>query len=383
MGKNNEAKKRGWQCIGEIFNKKEDFFEKTLFLQGYDFSSNIYVVVGDYLSLIDAGNDYTAFIQLFNLGFKPTDIKKIVLTHTHLDHVMGIIELLRAYPSIIQTGGFELILHKTASANFKEIVKEYGCKVTEVIGGEIFKLGDFECEVVYTPGHTRDGICIYHAQTKTVFTGDTVLPDVISGIDKNAGGDLFSYLYGIRSLLKRDIENLLPGHGILKASQGKEIIEKTYEALIREITNTDSKTPWIKLAIELAQQEFLEEAVFCCNKELIINPKDLKSLQLKALCLTDLGQYTEAVKLFDKILQQQSNNLYALIGKGKALMGQKKYNESLEYFNKALKIKPDIKEAQIYKGITLYLSGKHEEAMNIEAFKKELSIIEKGGVNFG
>jgi len=381
MDKNNEANKSGWQCIGEIFNQKEDFFEKTLFLQGYDFSSNIYVVVGDYLSLIDAGNDYTAFIELFNLGFKPTDIKKIVLTHTHLDHSIGIIELLRAYPSIIQTGGFELILHKTAPTNLKKIVKEYGCKVTEVIGGEVIKLGDFECEVVYTPGHTQDGICIYHAQTKTVFTGDTVLPDVISGIDKNAGGDLFSYLYGIRSLLKRDIENLLPGHDLPKASQGKEIIEKTYEALIREITNSDSKTPWIKLAFQLAERGFLEEAVFCCNKELITNPKDLKSLQLKALCLTDLGQYNEAVKLFDKILQKQSNNLYALIGKGKALLGQKKYNKSLEYFNQVLKINPHIKEAQIYKGIALYLSGRQEEAMKIEVFKRSFNniIIEKGG----
>ena len=46
------------------------------------------------MSIINTGNDYTAFMDLFALGFKPPDIKKIFLTHGHMDHIGGAIELL-------------------------------------------------------------------------------------------------------------------------------------------------------------------------------------------------------------------------------------------------------------------------------------------------
>lgn len=80
-----------WESLAALLKVPYPLFEKTLFLQGYEFSSNIYVITGDYLAIIDPGNDYTAFMELFSLGFKPTDIKKIVLTHGHVDHVGGTI----------------------------------------------------------------------------------------------------------------------------------------------------------------------------------------------------------------------------------------------------------------------------------------------------
>jgi hydroxyacylglutathione hydrolase len=115
----------------------------------------------------------------------------------------------------------------------------------------------------------------------------------------------------------------------------------------------------------------LEEALFCCNKALTSNPETPRALQIKALCLTDMGRGEEAIEVLDNILAQQSDNAFALTAKGHALLGLGRYADSLEYFDQALQINPSIHEAQVYKGLALYLSGQPEKAMEIDVFREE------------
>jgi glyoxylase-like metal-dependent hydrolase (beta-lactamase superfamily II) len=366
-----EAQHPGWQSLARVLNISIPFFEKCLFLRSFEtFCSNIYVILGDYLTIVDPGNDYTAFMDLFKLHLKPADIKKVVLTHGHPDHAMGALELLR-YPGIADTGGFEMILHEAAPPQLSEIVQQFGCRVTKVRGGEMLELSGLEWEVVYTPGHTIDGICLYHAPTKTVFTGDVALPQAVGAPDPYAGGSLEHYVFGLKALLKREIENVLPGHGLPVAPGGRKVIEETYESVMMKIIGVEAPIPWIEGATALAQKGLLEEAVFCCEKEIAHHPENLKALELKASCLNDLGRNTEAVEVFDQILVQKSDHVFALTGKGCALMGLGQHAESLHYFEGALKVRPDIRDALVYKGMALYLSGRPEEAMDIEAFRTE------------
>ena len=372
--KRQEPQHPGWQPLSKAVNTTDPFFEKFLFLQGYgNFASNIYAIMGDYVTIVDAGNDYTAFMDLFTLTRKPTVIKKIVLTHGHPDHAMGAFELLRSYPSIIQAGGVELILHEAGPREMKTLIKGFGSRVTEVRGGETLELSGLEWEVIHTPGHTIDGICLYHAATKTAFTGDMVLPHAMAQPDIGAGGRLDHYLFGLKALLKRDIRSVLPGHGIPVASGGRQVIEETYEGVMMKIIGVETQTPWIEGAKALAQRGLLEEAVFCCDKELAVHSEHLRALELKALCLNDMDRNNEAIEVFDKILVRGGDNVFALTGKGRGLMGLGQYDESLDYFDRALKIDSNIKEVQIYKGMALYLSGKYEEAMDIEAFSTEFA----------
>ena len=369
-----ESPQPGWQTLAKVLNKTSAFFEKILFLQGYEFSSNIYVITRDYLTIVDPGNDYTAFMELWKLGFKPGDIKKIVLTHGHPDHAMGAFELLRAYPSILQGGGVELILHEAGPREFKELIQHVGCRLTEVKGGETLELSGLEWEVIHTPGHTIDGICPYHAPTKTVFTGDFVLPHAMAEPDQNAGGRLDHYLFGVKELLKRDIENVLPGHGLPVISEGRRVIEETYESLMMKIIGVEDKTTWMAGATALVQKGLLEEAVFCCDKEIARHPENFRARQLKAMCLNDVARFQEALEVLDqleKLGTQESDSVYTLIGRGYALMGLGKYDESIKLFDEALRIKPAAKDAQVYKGMALYLAGRYEEAMEIEHFQAE------------
>jgi glyoxylase-like metal-dependent hydrolase (beta-lactamase superfamily II) len=368
-----ERQHPGWLTLTEVFNSSDPFFEKFYYLLGYEYSSNVYVIKGDYLTIVDPGNDYTGFMDLFKLGCRPEDIKKIVLTHGHRDQCMGAFELLRAYPNMAESGGFELILHKDSPAELKEVVKKFGCRVTELEGGETLDLCGDPWEVIYTPGHTIDGLSFYHAPSQTAFTGDMVLPHAMGEADEKAGGRLDHYLFGIKALLKKDIANLLPGHGLPVASIGNRVVEQTYESLMLKVIGVEKAIPWIDGASALVSKGLLEEAVFCCDRELVRKPENLMAMQLKAYCLTDMGRCEESLNLLQKILSQEGDNLYALTATGHALLGLGKYLESIPYLDRALAINPNFQEAQMYKGMGLYLAGKYDEAMDIEAFRQEFS----------
>ena len=371
-----ETKHPGWLPLSGLLDAADPFFENVLFLPGYELSSNVYVIEGKGLSIVDPGNDYTAFIDLFRRGYKPADVKQVVLTHGHRDHAMGVFDLLRSYPTILENGGFELVLHEASPRELIDMVGKSGCRVTEVRGGETLEIGGLDWEVIHTPGHTIDGICFYHPQSKTVFSGDTVLPHAMAEPDEHAGGRLDHYLFGIKALLGKDIQNVLPGHGSPVVSSGRKVIEETYEGLMLKIIGVEAKakTPWIEGATALAQRGFLEEAVFCCEKELVCHPENLRALQLKALSSNDLGRFQEALESLDQLEElrlQIKGDLFVLLGKGYALMGLGRYEESVKYFDEALRVAPGMKDALIYKGMALYLAGNYDAAMEIEPFRKE------------
>jgi glyoxylase-like metal-dependent hydrolase (beta-lactamase superfamily II) len=362
----------GWLPIGEILKVSHPVFANSKFLIGYHHSSNVYVLAGDYVTLVDPGNDYTIFAELERLGYSPLDIKKIVLTHGHRDHCMGVFEMLR-YPPIMEGKTVEIIMHAGGPQEFKEMTTAVGFPPTELSGGETLELSGFDWEVIHTPGHTIDGICLYHEPTKTLISGDVVLPDSIADADKSAGGKLDHYLHGLKQLMKKDIAHVLPGHGVPVAVTGKRAVEDTYEGVMMKIieVSPEDKMTWMQGAKLLAERGLLEEVVYCCDKELALRPENLQAMQWKALVLNDMGRCDEAIAIFDLILAQQPDNFYTLTAKGHALLGLTKYDECLPYFDKALALNPAIEEAQVFKGMALYFLGRHDEAMAIEPFKKE------------
>ncbi|MBW2639672.1 MAG: MBL fold metallo-hydrolase [Deltaproteobacteria bacterium] len=350
----------GWLSIAEIMKISDPVFENSKFLIGYHHSSNVYVLAGDTLTVVDPGNDYTIFNELDKLGYDVLDIKKIVITHGHL-----------RIPQIWEKKEIEIIIHAAGPMEFKKTLQEYGFSLTEIEGGETLDLSGFEWEVIHTPGHTIDSICLYHQATKTAITGDTVLPNAMADADKAGGGSMDHYLYGLRQLMKKEIENILPGHDVPVARTGRQTIEQTYEAVMMNAIDISSedKISWMDGASKMAERGLLEEVVFCCNKELALRPGNVGAMQLKAYSLNDMGRCEESIEILDQILAEQGDNAYALAAKGHALLGLQKHEESLPYFDDALAINPDIEEAQVFKGMALTFLGKHEEAMKIEAFK--------------
>lgn len=369
-----ELEQPGWMFLSEIFQKPDPLYGNMLFLGGYDFSSNIYIAVGDYLTVIDPGNDYTAFMQLFqNPEYAPGDIRKVVLTHGHPDHAMGALELFR-YPSVKKNTELEVVIHKDGPEELKKVLRQFNAHITEVQGGETLDLSGFQWEVIHTPGHTVDGVCLYHAQTGTLLSGDMALPYAMAAPDKRAGGRLDHYLFSLRSLLRRYIVNVLPGHGPPVVSAGRKVVEGSYLAVLLKITGLSSEElpSWFDAASSAAAEGMPEDAVFCCDMALAGNPDDLRPQKLKAFCYNDMGSFNEALETFtllEERFPREKRDPFTAMGRGNALLGLGRYDESLRCFEEVLQALPDHKDALMYKAFALYLSGKVEEAMEIEAFK--------------
>ena len=369
-----EERLKEWVSLKSLgFKGNHSFLERCLFLEGFDISSNMYVITGEYLSLIEAGNDYTAFIQLFNMGYKPEDIRKVFLTHGHPEHVMGLLELFR-YPSVQQTRNIEVFVGDGAPESLVKVVTEFGCKITQVKNGDTINLSGFPMRVVHTPGHTLDSICLLHEPTKTIFTGDTVLPFAASTPDEIGGGRQDYLLFSIKVLRHMDLENLLPGHGmpVIGRDATKKVLDGNYAGAIKKIIGLG--TSWIDGAAFLVRKGYLEECLFCCERELDENPDALKVLELRASCLSDLGRFNEAIEAFEDLLNREKDYPFALLGKGFALMGMEKYQEALPFFDMVIDKASDpqhVKTAKMYKGMALYLLGRYDEALDIEDFREE------------
>lgn len=370
-----EEPAKGWESIAAVFELEHPFFKNTIYLQGYEYSSNVYVVSGDGIHVIDPGNDYTAFLELFQMGYDPARVRQVILTHGHFDHAMGTMELFRYVP-ILEKKELQVVLHEAGPSELKEMVHQMGFPIREVQGGEVLDVAGFPLEVIHTPGHTLDGICLYHPPTETVFTGDTVLPDSMAAPDKHAGGRMDHYLYGLRNLLKKEIRHVLPGHGLPVVSIGRRVVEVTYEGLMKKIIGVESEIPWTEAATLLARKGCLEEALYCADRATVLKPEETTGWKIKALCLNDLGRFEEAIEAFGRLVRETDSpdsRILAPLGTGYALMGLGRYEESLTYFDRVLRENPDLKDAHLYKGMALYLAGRPEEAMDIEIFRQEFA----------
>ena len=64
------------------------------------------------------------------------------------------------------------------------------------------------------------------------------------------------------------------------------------------------------------------------------NPKNVTSLVNEGLTLYNLGNYSEAVEVFDRALDFNPNDVDALINKARAFYNLERYEEALAWFDK-------------------------------------------------
>lgn len=125
------------------------------FIGCYQSSSHL-VDTGDGLVIIDTGylnSFYTLVNGIYNLGYKPEDIKYIIHTHWHGDHTEGTKPLL----SIAKNA--KTIIGIRDDKFVKE--NEYFEPDIVVKDGDIITLGDIEFKFLETPGHTVGTISIF------------------------------------------------------------------------------------------------------------------------------------------------------------------------------------------------------------------------------
>lgn len=185
------------------------------------FSSNVYVVGESELTLIDAGGPNAArkyiFREMKSAGIDPRKVGKIIVTHAHPDHVGGI-------PEFLEVTEPEVMVHE-ADIRF---LKLGGIEPGRLLfDGDVVRGEGYELKVIHTPGHSPGAICLYDAERKILFSGDTVFAYGIGRFDL-PGGSLRALVSSLARLLELDVETLLPGHGEVALRGAIKNIEANY-----------------------------------------------------------------------------------------------------------------------------------------------------------
>ncbi len=185
----------------------------------------VYFIRGSKCSvLIDCGSEATVGENLENMkssGVDPGEIKAILVTHAHFDHISG---LARAKTEI----GCDVIAHVHAAGPIEEgdplytaAVMKYldiytpfpPCKVDyKVEDGDTVELGDFKFKVYHLPGHSP--CCVAYEIDGNLFSGDVMFEDGgIGWIDIHWGSNLADYKESLERLKDIAPSRIYPGHG--------------------------------------------------------------------------------------------------------------------------------------------------------------------------
>ncbi len=169
--------------------------------------SNIYVVGRERATIIDTGvgnRQNPVWPQLRELGVEPGNVEKIIITHAHHDHAMGTFLILeKAKPKVY--------VHE-ADAGF--IASSLGDSLVKVREGDVIETELWPLEVIWTPGHTGGGMCLYARDRRILFSGDTAFPDGYFGRFDGESGSLDNLVESLRKLTKLRVDVMLAGHGV-------------------------------------------------------------------------------------------------------------------------------------------------------------------------
>ena len=142
-------------------------------------------------------------------------IKGILLTHGHFDHIMGVKEFIKEIPTTVYAHEDEKELLKDPALNLSVMrVEEYGLEEVHFLKDEQkFNLAGFEIQAIHIPGHTPGGCSYYLPEQGLVFTGDSLFYRSVGRTDFPYGDSelLVDSIHEKLLILPEDTK-VLPGH---------------------------------------------------------------------------------------------------------------------------------------------------------------------------
>ena len=198
------------------------------------------------LTLVDAGLMKKGAYKLKaieTLGIKIEDIKRIIMTHTHLDHIGCLSEIRRHAPHV------ELWIHANEADPLEQgdektvygmdmfrsmCQPQYGLKegdfkvkvARKLRGGETLEIGDMTWEIMHIPGHSSGSIALYNRSSKVLIPGDVVYADGAIGRFDLHGAEGAQLKESLMKLGDLEVEVLLPGHNrVVKGLKPGYILE--------------------------------------------------------------------------------------------------------------------------------------------------------------
>ena len=220
--------------------------------------------------------------QLAEIGASFSDIKKVLITHGHVDH-MGLVLLLK------ENYGTRYYLHlkdyELGKIRFTDVdnyisltdvfLKKHGVPAGELPrpeveltvppnlfstkpdiflhGGESIRAGRYTLRVINTPGHTMGHVIYYEPNKKFLFSGDMLLPTIATNPAvhvQHIQNPLKQYIDSLKTMKALDIDLVLPGHESVFSNPYPRIEElirdniKKNEVIRRTFDDRNAKTAY-------------------------------------------------------------------------------------------------------------------------------------------
>lgn len=231
----------------------DNFYRITLPLPFRLRHVHVYVLVsGNKIALFDTGfnvGDSYKILEkdLESIGLNIKSIRDIYITHAHTDHcsMAGLLksksganihlsaaaDTFQQYfskPDVLNRQTNQFYSRHGMSAKQIELIFAIYDSIRQITSkfkaddylqpNEIRQFGDWEFEVIFTPGHARGHICFFFRKEKFLISGDHVLPHITPNLSPDIVDPTFrplkSFLESLAAVENLPIERVYPGHGI-------------------------------------------------------------------------------------------------------------------------------------------------------------------------
>ena len=178
-----------------------------------------YIIGLKQLAIIDPGPNLTGHFNNIIRAIGNSQLTHIILTHSHQDHCAMAIRLAQELKAEIYMFGapnqsnYDLLKNiKDISAPLKFRKINENLTIRKVSDGDKISSADWCFEVIFTPGHRFDHICLAWKQMNVIFSGDHVM-GWSSTMIAPPFGNMGDFISSLKKLLKRDENIYFPTHG--------------------------------------------------------------------------------------------------------------------------------------------------------------------------